>query len=91
MDVDSAIWLKLRQGLRNHQASMNNAYEALQAHFEGYREHDGDGTSLLTPFNGLSDYDALTAAVGEIVNDLPRYPCGWRKSDGESRFPHSLK
>ena len=87
LDVDSAIWLKLRQGLRNHQASMNNAYEALQAHFEGYREHDGDGTSLLTPFNGLSDYDALTAAVGEIVNDLPRYPLWLEKKRWRVKIP----
>ena len=41
LDVDSPLWLKLREGLNNHQATMKNVYEALQALFEGYVEHAG--------------------------------------------------
>jgi len=87
LDVDSPLWLKLREGLNNHQANMKNAYEALQALFEGYLEHLGDGTSLLTPFNRLSDYETLTAVVGEIVNDLPRHPLWLEKKRWRAKIP----
>jgi len=87
LDVDSPLWLKLRDGLINHRANMKNAYEALQVLFEGYREHADDGTSLLKPFYGLSDYETLTAVVAEIVNDLPRHPLWLEKKRWRAKIP----
>ena len=87
LDVDSPLWLKLREGLNNHQATMKNAYEALQAFFEGYVGHLGGGTSLLTPFDSLSDYETLTAVVAEIVNDLPRHPLWLEKKRWRAKIP----
>ena len=87
LDVDSPLWVKLLDGLNNHQVNMKNAYEALQALFEGYREHAGNGTSLVMPFNDLSDYETLTAVVAEIMNDLPRYPLWLEKKRWRSKIP----
>lgn len=87
LDVDSPLWLKLRYGLTNHQTTMKNAYEALQAFFEGYIEHLGDGISLLTPFNSLSDYETLTTVVAEIVNELPRHPLWLEKKRWRAKIP----
>jgi very-short-patch-repair endonuclease len=87
LDVDSPLWLKLRESLNKHQVNMATAYEALQALFEGYREDLGEEKSLLWPFNSLPDYETLSAVVAEIVNDLPRHPLWLEKKRWRAKIP----
>ena len=87
LDVDSPLWLKLREGLNHHQAIMKNAYEALQTLFEGHVEHLGDETSLLWSFDSLIDYKTLTTVLAEIVSDLPQHPLWLEKKRWRAKIP----
>ncbi|MEW6158510.1 MAG: AAA domain-containing protein, partial [Verrucomicrobiota bacterium] len=61
LDVDNALWVKLRDRLQEHQTVMAAAHEELNALFEH-------------PRAGLVDYPSLVARLAEILNELPRHP-----------------
>jgi very-short-patch-repair endonuclease len=59
LDIDSGLWMKVRDRLQDHQAVMGTAYEELNRLFEN-------------PFDKLVDYTALVALVDEIQKEIPR-------------------
>jgi very-short-patch-repair endonuclease len=59
LDIDSGLWVKLRERLEKHQVVMEAAYSELDDLFEH-------------PRAGLSDYASLLVRVAEIQNELPR-------------------
>lgn len=74
LDVDSALWTKLRDRLQTHQTAMKNAYEKLDNFFDNCT-------------SALADYDRLTALIAEILNELPRYPLWLDKRRWRSKIP----
>lgn len=59
LDIDSGLWVKLRDRLENHQAVMATAYEELNTLFEH-------------PRAGIHEYTSLVARVGEILTESQR-------------------
>jgi very-short-patch-repair endonuclease len=59
LDIDSLLWLKLRDRLQSHQTEMKRDRLELESLFE-------DCTA------NLCDYDSLTALVAEVLGELPR-------------------
>ncbi|MBI4333940.1 MAG: ATP-binding protein [Chloroflexi bacterium] len=90
LDVDSLLWVRLRDRLRNHEVLMKEATKKLDDFFEGDLEDLGDGASLLWPFGSLNDYHRLGELLGQMLQELPRHPLWlekrrWRKK--LSAFP----
>ncbi len=61
LDIDSGLWVKLRDHLKNHQTVMARAYDELNALFEH-------------PCAGIQDYTSLVTRVSEMLTELQRRP-----------------
>jgi very-short-patch-repair endonuclease len=59
LDIDSGLWVKLRDVLKHHEAVMAAAYEQLESFFEH-------------PRAGVEDYGSLTAIIRELLTEMPR-------------------
>ena len=73
LDIDSPLWLKLRDRLESHQAAMKQDYVGLENLFDGCTSN-------------VSDYDSLTALITEILGDLPRHPLWLQKKHWQEKI-----
>lgn len=74
LDVDSALWTKLCDRLRRHDAFMKQSYEALDGFFE-------DNLSE------IANYDSLKVLLGQILLEIPRYPLWLEKRRWDKKIP----
>ncbi|MFA6172804.1 MAG: AAA domain-containing protein [Kiritimatiellales bacterium] len=74
LDIDSGIWVKLRDRLKEHQIVMETAYKELENLFEH-------------PCAKLIDYSALVALMAEIQNELSLFPRWLEKKRWQGKIP----
>lgn len=74
LDVDSALWTKLRDHLQRHHAFMEESYGALNGFFED-------------SLSETADYDSLKALLGQILLEIPRYPLWLEKRRWDKKIP----
>lgn len=73
LDVDSGRWRHLHDHLKAHTAEMASAQRELEDFFEGST-------------TGLAHYQALTAIVAAVLNELPRYPLWLEKKRWQDKI-----
>ncbi len=74
LDVDSSLWPKLHERLERHQNAMQQTYGRLHSFFEGC-------------FADMREYEALTATLAGILDDLPRHPLWLEKRQWQRKLP----
>jgi very-short-patch-repair endonuclease len=73
LDIDSGLWVKLRERLQKHIAIMEAAYEELNQLFE-------------YPCAEIGEYTSLDLCLVEILNELPRRPLWLEKKRWQGRI-----
>jgi len=74
LDVDSALWTKMRDHLQRHYAFMKESYEALDGFFED-------------SLSGITDYASIKTLLGQILLEIPRYQLWLEKRRWEKKIP----
>lgn len=74
LDVDSTLWVKLRDRLKAHHEFMDSSYKILDNFFDGCMSE-------------ITDYDSLKALLGQILADLPRQPLWLEKKRWSKKIP----
>jgi len=74
LDVDSTLWVKLRDRLKAHREFMDDSYKTLDNFFDGCMSE-------------IADYDSLKALLGQILVDLPRQSLWLEKKRWSKKIP----
>ena len=74
LDVDSALWPRLRSRLADHRTAMAQAYDQLASFFDG-------------GFSDIDQYELLTASLIQIRAELPNHPLWLEKKRWNKKMP----
>jgi len=74
LDIDSRLWVKLKDGLRLHRKKIESSYSILGNFFE-------------YPFEGLGDYDYFVSILAEILDGLAHRHLWLEKARWQKKIP----